>query len=83
MQVEGQEEATEEYDGNIKLMAFNMKEDLEEGHFDADGNFIYDKKEKDIRDNWLDNVDWDIVKSRAGKHWQQVRQQFAHQQPSF
>ncbi|KAH7731548.1 Lin1-like protein [Aphelenchoides avenae] len=70
--VEGQEEATEEYDGNIKLMAFNMKEDLEEGHFDADGNFIYDKKEKDIRDNWLDNVDWDIVKSRAGKHWQQM-----------
>lgn len=25
------------------IMAFNMKEDLEEGHFDSEGNFIYDK----------------------------------------
>lgn len=24
-------------------MAFNMQDDLEEGHFDAAGNFIFDK----------------------------------------
>lgn len=29
--MEGQEEATEEYDGRIKIMPFNMKEDMDEG----------------------------------------------------
>lgn len=27
----------------MKITAFNVKEDLEEGHFDAAGNFIFDK----------------------------------------
>lgn len=37
--------------------AFNMKEELEEGHFDTEGHYIW-KKDNDIRDNWLDNIDW-------------------------
>lgn len=37
--------------------AFNMKEELEEGHFDKEGHYLW-KKEKQIRDNWLDNIDW-------------------------
>lgn len=71
MQVEGQEEATEEYDGNTKLTAFNMREEEEEGHFDAMGNFVFDKKSEDIKDAWLDNIDWTRVKRDAGKHWQE------------
>ncbi|KAI1721440.1 TOM7 family domain-containing protein [Ditylenchus destructor] len=63
--VEGQEEATDEYDGNTKIMAFNMKEDMEEGHFDSNGTFIFDKKEND-------NIDWDNVKKKAGTHWEQA-----------
>lgn len=70
--MEGQEEATMEYEGEIKLMPFNMKDDLEEGHFDADGTFIYDKKEAMIRDAWLDNIEWDKVKDVAGKSWGKV-----------
>jgi CD2 antigen cytoplasmic tail-binding protein 2 len=38
-----------------------MKEELEEGHFDADGHYQW-KKDKDIKDNWLDNIDWVKIK---------------------
>ncbi|CAG9531346.1 unnamed protein product [Cercopithifilaria johnstoni] len=67
--IDGQEEACQEYEGNTKIMAFNMKEDLEEGHFDTAGNFIFNKKESEIKDAWLDNVDWANVKANAGNQW--------------
>lgn len=40
-----------------------MKEELEEGHFDTQGHYHW-KKEKEIRDGWLDNIDWVKVKGR-------------------
>lgn len=40
-----------------QLTPFNMKEELEEGHFDAEGHFQWNK-DNDIKDNWLDNLDW-------------------------
>uniref|UniRef100_A0A915B9J3 GYF domain-containing protein n=1 Tax=Parascaris univalens TaxID=6257 RepID=A0A915B9J3_PARUN len=70
--VEGQEEAGVEFEGNTKIMPFNIEEDLEEGHFDTDGNFIFNKKERDIKDAWLDNIDWAHVKSAAGDQWQKT-----------
>lgn len=39
-----------------------MREELEEGHFDKDGHFIWNN-EKEIRDNWLDNIDWQKIKT--------------------
>lgn len=45
-------------DGEIKLTPFNMKEEQEEGHFDADGHFQWDKSRNEVRDNWLDNLEW-------------------------
>lgn len=40
----GQEKATVEYDEDIKITPFNMKEELEEdGYFDGAGNFIFKK----------------------------------------
>lgn len=38
-----------------------MKEELEEGHFDGDGHFQW-KKQKEIKDHWLDNLDWVKIK---------------------
>lgn len=39
----GQEDPTiDSYEG-IKVTPFNMKEELEEGHFDKDGMYIFDK----------------------------------------
>lgn len=41
---EGQEKATLDYDGDIKITPFNMKEELEEdGYIDAQGTFIFNK----------------------------------------
>ncbi|TPP65568.1 CD2 antigen cytoplasmic tail-binding protein 2 [Fasciola gigantica] len=56
--IDGQENATVEYDEDIKITPFNMKEELEEdGYFDGAGNFVF-KKSTDARDNWLEDVNW-------------------------
>ncbi|KHN80241.1 CD2 antigen cytoplasmic tail-binding protein 2 [Toxocara canis] len=70
--VEGQEETGVEFDGNTKITPFNMEEDLEEGHFDTDGNFIFNKKERNIKDAWLDNIDWAHIKKAAGDQWEKA-----------
>ncbi|GMT31533.1 hypothetical protein PFISCL1PPCAC_22830, partial [Pristionchus fissidentatus] len=68
--VDGQEDGTIDYDGNTKITAFNMKEEEDDGHFDASGNFIFNKKDKDDNDAWLEGIDWSRVKKNAGKDWQ-------------
>ncbi|VDN57931.1 unnamed protein product [Dracunculus medinensis] len=74
-QVEGQEDSgEEEFEGNTKIMAFNMKDDLEDGHFDTDGTFIFKKKEREIKDAWLDNIDWNYVKKNAGDRWHRANE---------
>lgn len=40
-----------------------MKEELEEGHFDGDGHFQWNKS-KEIKDHWLDNLDWVKIKQQ-------------------
>ncbi|KAJ1347801.1 hypothetical protein KIN20_002965 [Parelaphostrongylus tenuis] len=70
--VEGQEDSTVDFDGSTKITAFNMKEDMEDGHFDETGNFIFDKKEKEIKDAWLDDIDWSTVKEKAGDQWEML-----------
>ncbi|XP_050342334.1 CD2 antigen cytoplasmic tail-binding protein 2 homolog isoform X2 [Nymphalis io] len=47
----------------VTITPFNMKEELEEGHFDTQGHYHW-KKEKEIRDGWLDNIDWVKIKGR-------------------
>ncbi|KAJ2741966.1 hypothetical protein GGI20_004818 [Coemansia sp. BCRC 34301] len=43
--------------GRITIEAFNMKEDLEEGKFDASGNFVWNKQDPHAyQDEWLDDV---------------------------
>lgn len=59
----GQEDKTIEYDGSIKITPFNMEDEMEEGHFDKDGMFIFNRDKPEIRDNWLDNIDWVKVSS--------------------
>lgn len=61
--LEGEEEATIECDGEIQITPFNMKEELEEGHFDKEGTYIFHKEENVINDQWLDNIDWVKVKT--------------------
>ncbi|XP_072128150.1 CD2 antigen cytoplasmic tail-binding protein 2 isoform X1 [Mobula birostris] len=64
--IEGQESATIDYDEGIKITPFNLEEEMEEGHFDSEGNYFL-KKEGEIRDNWLDNIDWVRIKERPAR----------------
>ncbi|XP_011494648.1 PREDICTED: CD2 antigen cytoplasmic tail-binding protein 2 homolog [Ceratosolen solmsi marchali] len=61
--IEGVEEGPSAPETNVGFTAFNMKEELEEGHFDKEGHYHW-KKEKEIRDNWLDNIDWLKVRAK-------------------
>lgn len=53
----GEEEGEDrqEEDGQ-RMTAFNMREEMEEGHFDTQGSFVWDKKQEEVRDHWADNV---------------------------
>ncbi|XP_008327573.1 CD2 antigen cytoplasmic tail-binding protein 2 isoform X2 [Cynoglossus semilaevis] len=64
--VEGQEDATVNYDEGVSITPFNLDEEMEEGHFDAEGNYFI-KKDKEIKDNWLDNIDWVKIKEQPIK----------------
>lgn len=61
--IEGEEDGVAGQYDEIKTTAFNMREEMEEGHFDQNGHYIW-KKEKEIKDNWLDNIDWQVIKVR-------------------
>lgn len=60
----GEEDGISRFDGEVKLTPFNMKEELEEGRFDKDGHYLFNKN-KDATDNWLDNIDWVKIKGEA------------------
>ncbi|XP_029364461.1 CD2 antigen cytoplasmic tail-binding protein 2 [Echeneis naucrates] len=64
--VDGQEGATIDYDEGVSITPFNLDEEMEEGHFDSEGNYFI-KKEQQIRDNWLDNIDWVRIKEQPFK----------------
>jgi CD2 antigen cytoplasmic tail-binding protein 2 len=46
--VEGQEDKTVDFDDGERITPFNMKEEMEEGHFDKQGNYFL-KKDNDIK----------------------------------
>ncbi|XP_067015388.1 CD2 antigen cytoplasmic tail-binding protein 2 homolog isoform X2 [Anabrus simplex] len=62
--IEGQEEGAAGFDGEVQITPFNMKEELQEGHFDTEGNYHWKKEGKVIKDNWLENIDWVKIKQR-------------------
>jgi len=61
--IEGEEDGISGMEGEVKVTPFNMREELEEGHFDADGHFQWNK-DNEIKDNWLDNLDWMKIKAQ-------------------
>ena len=53
-------------DGEQVITPFNLEDENEEGHFDENGNFIFDKKTgEEIRDSWLDSIDMQKVKTMS------------------
>jgi CD2 antigen cytoplasmic tail-binding protein 2 len=66
--VDGQEEKTIDFsEGGIRVTPFNLKEEMEEGHFDADGHYIADKDAGAVEDSWLETVDWQEVHEKAAE----------------
>ncbi|XP_054749466.1 CD2 antigen cytoplasmic tail-binding protein 2 homolog [Lytechinus pictus] len=69
---EDDEDGIAESDDDIKITPFNLKQEMSEGHFDKDGNY-HEKKGDDVRDEWLENIDWErleeenAMKRRADK----------------
>lgn len=61
--IEGEEDGIAGVEDEVKITPFNMKEELEEGYFDKSGHYHW-KRENQIQDNWLDNVDWLKIKSK-------------------
>ncbi|KAM6155618.1 CD2 antigen cytoplasmic tail-binding protein 2 [Rhynchocyon petersi] len=61
--VEGQEAATLPSEGGVRITPFNLQEEMEEGHFDAEGNYFLNR-DAQIRDSWLDNIDWVKIRER-------------------
>lgn len=60
--IEGEEDGISRIDDDeVKITPFNMKEEMQEGHFDSDGHYLWNK-DKEIKDNWLDNIDWVKIK---------------------
>lgn len=74
---EGTEDGPVAPEANVGFTAFNMKEELEEGHFDKDGHYLWNK-EKQIRDNWLDNIDWVQIKPRSGPTAKKTKKDESH-----
>ncbi|XP_023160803.1 CD2 antigen cytoplasmic tail-binding protein 2 homolog [Drosophila hydei] len=64
--IEGGEEGVGKVEDDVKITPFNMREELEEGHFDKEGHYHWNK-EAEIKDNWLDNIDW--VKVEKDKNY--------------
>uniref|UniRef100_A0A4Y0BP83 GYF domain-containing protein n=1 Tax=Anopheles funestus TaxID=62324 RepID=A0A4Y0BP83_ANOFN len=61
-EIMGEEDGAARTDGETKITPFNMKEEMEEGHFDADGHYLW-KKTVEVKDHWLDNIDWVKLKN--------------------
>jgi len=72
--IEGQEDDTVDNDEGIQITPFNLKEEQEEGSFSKDGNFVWDKKEE-IKDAWLDNIDWVKIKSKSKQELEKEEQE--------
>eukprot|EP00035_Acanthoeca_spectabilis_P035826 m.36412 g.36412 ORF g.36412 m.36412 type:complete len:239 (+) comp7571_c0_seq1:229-945(+) len=51
-------------DGGVRVTAFNLEEEEEEGYFDASGNYFLNKKDENHEgDNWLDDAGQYVPKS--------------------
>lgn len=80
-----QEPATITKDGDIKITPFNLNEELEEGQFDRDGNFIFKKKDDDqdeeADDTWAETVDWAEVERKEKERHEEMIVDEAKTQP--
>ncbi|KAJ2400834.1 hypothetical protein GGI23_001785 [Coemansia sp. RSA 2559] len=57
------EDSEGEGKARTRIEAFNMRDDLEQGQFDANGNFVWNKKDPNAyQDSWLDGMSKKAIK---------------------
>jgi CD2 antigen cytoplasmic tail-binding protein 2 len=56
---EDEDEGERIEDDGTKIEPFNLKQEREEGYFDAEGNYVEYRNEDDTKDAWLDSVEVD------------------------
>ncbi|KAG7822137.1 hypothetical protein KL928_000612 [Ogataea angusta] len=67
LELDSNESVVEEDDQEVKVEAFNLKQETKEGVFDQDGNYVRTKEESEDED-WLDDVkNEDIKNARAAE----------------
>jgi len=59
------EKKTISYDGDTKITPFNLDDELEDGKFDSEGNFVFNKPD-DEKDAWADSINWDQLEKEKG-----------------
>ncbi|KAI9336762.1 hypothetical protein BDR26DRAFT_864538 [Obelidium mucronatum] len=65
-QGEESEDAEKDIEGAVRIMPFNMDDELEEGKFDENFNFVRDRDEHESHDKWLGGIsNADIRKAKA------------------
>jgi len=64
--LDGQEDGTARLEDEQVITPFNMKDEMEEGHFDGDG-FYHFKKDAEVKDAWLEDIDWIKIKQKEGE----------------
>ncbi|KAE9556091.1 hypothetical protein FO519_000725 [Halicephalobus sp. NKZ332] len=66
------EKKTIAYDGDTKITPFNLDDELEEGTFDTEGNFVFNKKDDESKDAWADSINWDQIEKETGEGTDEV-----------
>ena len=54
---DGDKESHARVEDDIKFTAFNMNEEMDEGHFDKDGTYIFRKDKDEVKDAWVQDID--------------------------
>jgi hypothetical protein len=77
-QIEGEEiYSNNEEDDNqaIKIEPFHLSRELEEGSFDKEGMYIYEKDEEEVLDNWLQDISKKEIRKASEAHERRKGQQ--------
>lgn len=82
-EIEGQEEGNAGMEGGIQITPFNMKEEMEEGHFDVNGMYHWKKDGKMIKDSWLENIDWVKIHNKSGNTSEAIDDDDSNDLPSL
>lgn len=74
---QGEEETNDKrFIDDQEFTGFNLKDEKEEGKFEDDGNFTWEKDENDHADEWLAKVDWKNIDNMSSEQRKRYKEKF-------